>query len=178
MSGRVTLALTDAIARAKQRLDLVDGDHVQAFDRLAIGISGKAFCDLFPSDEVARTVIKAVMLCVEADRAQRTMLARHARAYVQADRRWSKVNPGQLALDGIEPARQLPGESITHRQKLRLALWIRSGGTCEDCGRTGENTALDIHHLTYDRYGHEEPSDVALLCRECHERRHGRAIAV
>src|ERR1700729_685404 len=159
----MTPALADATARAIQRLELAAGSHVAAFDRLGIGISGQDFCDLFPSDEVARTVIKAVMLCVEAGRAQRVVLARHARAYAEADRRWSKVNPGQLALDGIEPARQVPGEPITHRQKLRLALWIRSGGTCEDCGRTGENSALDIHHLTYDRYGHEEPSDVTRL---------------
>ena len=105
------------------------------------------------------------------------MLAKHARAYAQADRRWrSDVARGQLALDGIEPARNLPGESITHRQQLRVALWARAGGACEDCRRSGKGVALDLHHLTYDNYGHEHPTDVLLLCRDCHELRHGRQI--
>ena len=105
------------------------------------------------------------------------MLARHARIYAEADRRWGKdLHPAQLALDGIEPARYVGGESIIHRQKLRLAVWVRANGTCEDCGRSGEGVALDLHHLDYDRYGHEEPSDVILICRGCHERRHGRPI--
>ena len=173
----MTPALVDAIARAKYRLDLAADDHVLAFDRLGIGITGQTFCDLFPSDEVARTVIKAVMLCVEADRAQRVMLDKNHHIYAQADRRQAKVNPGQLALDGIAPARQ-GGESITHRQKLRLGLWVRSKGTCEDCGCSGEGVALDIHHLSYAHYGHEEMSEVLLLCRDCHERRHGRLLAV
>ena len=171
-------ALIDAIARAKQRLELVDGDHVAAFDRLGIGISGRAFCALFPDNDVAQSVVKAVMLGVEADRAQRTMLAKHARMYAEQDRRWSRTNPDQLHIDGIEPARQVPGTSVTHLQKLRIGLWVRSNGKCEDCGCSGDGIALDIHHVSYDHYGHEEMSEVLLLCRDCHERRHGRLVAV
>ena len=173
----VAPALADAIARVKRRLDLVSGNHVAAFDRLAIGINGQVFCAMFVDDDVAQAVVKAVMVCVEADRAQRVMLDKHDHIYAQADRRQAKANPDQLALDGIEPARQA-GESITHRQKLRLALWVRSKGTCEDCGCSGEGIALDIHHLSYVHYGYEETSEVLLLCRDCHERRHGRLLAV
>lgn len=28
---------------------------------------------------------------------------------------------------------------------------------------------LDVHHLTYDRFGREELDDLVLLCRDCHK---------
>lgn len=37
---------------------------------------------------------------------------------------------------------------------------------CQVCGRA----ASDVHHLTYDRFGNEEMSDLVSLCRECHEK--------
>lgn len=171
-----TPALAEALDRAVERLRLAGGDYAAAFDRLGVGIDARAIGELVDDDDVV-VVLGIVLVCVEADRAQRTTLARHARAYAEADRRWRKdVHPGQLALDGIEPARYEPGEAVTHRQQLRVGLWVRSGGACEDCGRNGKGIALDVHHLRYDRYGHEEPSDVLLICRDCHERRHGRPI--
>ena len=44
--------------------------------------------------------------------------------------------------------------------------------TCQDCGVTGK--PLDVHHLTYDRFGHEFIDDVVSLCRTCHNFRHGK----
>lgn len=38
--------------------------------------------------------------------------------------------------------------------------------TCQVCG--GE--ASDVHHLTYDRFGHEDMSDLVSLCRACHKK--------
>ena len=34
-----------------------------------------------------------------------------------------------------------------------------------ECGRTDR---LSVHHVTYERLGHEEPSDLMVLCPNCH----------
>lgn len=38
------------------------------------------------------------------------------------------------------------------------------GHVCRVCG----GAASDVHHLTYDRFGHEDMSDLVSLCRKCH----------
>lgn len=43
--------------------------------------------------------------------------------------------------------------------------------TCEFCRAAA---AVDMHHLTYARVGNERASDLAAVCRNCHERAHGR----
>lgn len=48
------------------------------------------------------------------------------------------------------------------------------GNRCEKCGSRDN---LHAHHLTYDRRGHELPSDLQVLCKDCHAREHGRAAA-
>ena len=51
--------------------------------------------------------------------------------------------------------------------KLRSANFI-----CELCdGRVGDGR-LDVHHLSYERLGHEMESDLQVLCRPCHKRVH------
>lgn len=37
---------------------------------------------------------------------------------------------------------------------------------CQVCGQA----ASDVHHLTYDRFGHEEMGDLVSLCRKCHKK--------
>lgn len=37
---------------------------------------------------------------------------------------------------------------------------------CQVCG----GDATDVHHLTYDRFGHEDMNDLVSLCRRCHEK--------
>lgn len=44
------------------------------------------------------------------------------------------------------------------------------GNKCEKCGKM--NVVLDGHHLTYARFGNEQPSDIMLLCRPCHDNVH------
>jgi len=44
------------------------------------------------------------------------------------------------------------------------------GFKCADCGE--EKGRFDIHHLTYERFGKEELSDVVVLCHHCHHERH------
>ena len=53
---------------------------------------------------------------------------------------------------------------------LRMEVRARSGGWCEQCGWP----AQQCHHLTYRRLYHERLTDLKDLCRECHQRAHGR----
>jgi len=41
---------------------------------------------------------------------------------------------------------------------------------CLECKKEGH---LDVHHLTYKNLGSESLEDVIVLCRDCHEKRHG-----
>lgn len=58
-----------------------------------------------------------------------------------------------------------------HWGDLRLRVVRRSRGRCEQCDVKGP---LEVHHLTYERRGHERMSDLIALCRSCHEAVHGR----
>ena len=125
------------------------------------------------SDSKPRVNLLVAILAVEADRVNRLTLNRAERNCLDAERRWRKdVHPGQLALDGIEPARCIAAGAITHRQRLVLAVRVRARNRCEDCGRSDAARHFDIHHLTYERHGHEDPDDVLWLCRDCHDLRH------
>lgn len=48
----------------------------------------------------------------------------------------------------------------------------RAGRRCADCGFTDDTKHLDAHHLTYERLGHELLSDLIVVCRGCHSKRH------
>jgi hypothetical protein len=53
------------------------------------------------------------------------------------------------------------------RYKLQQA-----GHRCQGCD---SDELLEVHHLTYDRVGHERPEDLMVLCNLCHAKEHGRA---
>lgn len=66
-------------------------------------------------------------------------------------------------------------ESVTpavHWQRLRERKIAEAGGKCQLCSAGG---ALNLHHRTYERQGHERDDDVIVLCCSCHGRfhRHG-----
>lgn len=55
-----------------------------------------------------------------------------------------------------------------HWSRLReYVLWLVDG-RCEHCGIHVPPAELDLHHLTYERLGHEVLGDVELLCKPCH----------
>jgi hypothetical protein len=58
-----------------------------------------------------------------------------------------------------------------HWQETRKCILERDGYQCRDCGAS--QVQLDVHHLTYERLGHEEDEDLVTLCHACHEARHG-----
>lgn len=54
-------------------------------------------------------------------------------------------------------------------QKLRFEVLKRSGGKCERCGfQPYKRGGLQIHHLSYDRVGHESLEDLIAICPRCH----------
>ena len=48
---------------------------------------------------------------------------------------------------------------------------INNNGLCNCCWK---KKATVVHHLSYDRHGEEDPSDLIPLCRGCHDRIHKR----
>lgn len=51
----------------------------------------------------------------------------------------------------------------------RNKLFAMRGRKCEKCGET---KLLHIHHLTYERLGHERFTDLMILCSNCHKKVH------
>ena len=54
---------------------------------------------------------------------------------------------------------------------VRKAKFQQAGTRCQECGG---DERLEVHHLTYDRLGHERLEDLQVLCHWCHMREHGR----
>jgi hypothetical protein len=55
-------------------------------------------------------------------------------------------------------------------RRTRAAALLRAGYCCSlDITHTGD---LDVHHRTYERLGAELTSDLAVLCRSCHQLHH------
>lgn len=54
---------------------------------------------------------------------------------------------------------------------LRERKLRQVGYKCEECPNT---TYLQAHHLTYERVGNERLSDLKILCKWCHRRKHRR----
>ena len=79
------------------------------------------------------------------------------------------------------PIRCRSGESRGdfYRRYMRSRRWryvkqIRGSSVCglpQVC-YCGEGDKLDVHHLTYDRLGHEYLEDLVFLCREHHDAVH------
>lgn len=53
-----------------------------------------------------------------------------------------------------------------HWQKTRLEALERASHRCQVCNSP---TALNTHHRTYERRGHELPEDLIVLCQSCHQ---------
>jgi hypothetical protein len=62
----------------------------------------------------------------------------------------------------------LQGPEWRERRNLVMA---RAGSRCEGCRKWAAN---DVHHLTYDHIMHEFLFELVALCRDCHERWHGK----
>lgn len=73
-----------------------------------------------------------------------------------------------------------PMHEQTYQQYLQSPQWDeqrraalqRAGHRCQSCD--DDDTTLEVHHLTYERLGKEEPSDLETLCWRCHAAEHGK----
>lgn len=43
-----------------------------------------------------------------------------------------------------------------------------------DCQRCRSRVAVEVHHLSYDRVGHERWGDLQAICKNCHDDIHRR----
>lgn len=66
---------------------------------------------------------------------------------------------------------QSPEWDVIRRERLAIDDY-----TCQGCGC--QNKPLDVHHLTYERFGHEDIDDLLSLCRRCHQEVHGEPITI
>ena len=55
-------------------------------------------------------------------------------------------------------------------QEKRQEVIDANGDECEVCGCS---VNLNVHHESYRNYGNEDLDDLVVLCRKCHEERHG-----
>lgn len=62
-------------------------------------------------------------------------------------------------------------------KNIRIAKLTEVNFKCQVCGY-GEyefqDGALDVHHKTYINFGNEKLGDLEVLCRSCHQKKHGR----
>ena len=60
-------------------------------------------------------------------------------------------------------------------RQRKLKIIKQRGYRCEACG--GADGPLELHHMTYDRLGHECDDDLKLLCVPCHQKADAERIA-
>lgn len=57
--------------------------------------------------------------------------------------------------------------------QIRLDILKIKGFKCERCDKKYSTKSLQVHHLSYERLGKEEPEDLEVLCKGCHATEHG-----
>ena len=66
----------------------------------------------------------------------------------------------------------LKSDDWQHIRKIKLQF---ADHRCEMCLMpAAPGNPLDVHHVTYERFGHENLTDLRVLCRQCHQTVHGR----
>ena len=92
-----------------------------------------------------------------------------------ADRQIWLANPDEFRLKGSKDwYRYIYLGGIYWTRYVRPFMLGRADHKCESCGQRGD--VLDVHHKTYERLGFELPEDLEVLCRTCHEVRHGSSL--
>jgi hypothetical protein len=94
--------------------------------------------------------------------------------YFMAARKAQRQAYGAKSLANIIRTMFGAAKPITYREYIKSPAWRqkaeaakkRAGYRCEVCN-SPEN--LNAHHRCYDRLFIEEPGDITVLCRECHQ---------
>jgi len=83
-----------------------------------------------------------------------------------------------LKMEEYEKYFEFPHWQEFRRRALELQRKNLGHNCCEKCGArptvVTRETALHLHHLTYERLGEERFEDVMIICRPCHDEEHGR----
>lgn len=58
------------------------------------------------------------------------------------------------------------------RERVLLRVFVSGCYKCESCGELCRRSELDVHHLHYKTIGRERPTDVKVLCHDCHADEH------
>jgi hypothetical protein len=95
------------------------------------------------------------------------------------ERRWRQAGLAKLGLKIEQYEKYLETPHWQAFRKLVFEAQLKRLGRncCERCQkeRNSEGTVrLQVHHLTYERLGNELIEDVEIICRDCHEKEHGR----
>ena len=56
---------------------------------------------------------------------------------------------------------------------IKIELILHRGPFCQVCRKKKHPLKLDVHHLTYENIFNENPEDLMLLCKVCHQVEHG-----
>lgn len=99
-----------------------------------------------------------------------------ARAERELSRAWPTPTKTEPAVHNPTPGADRRASYRAYRNSLhwrfrRARARALAGGRCQICASYHQ---LDTHHNNYERLGRERDSDLVVLCRECHERHHGK----
>jgi len=119
-----------------------------------------------------KTVVKAVRELTEANLIWTCAGSRSSYGLATApdSYRPDSLTVGQRRLiELVRPTSRHPRTANTRQGLLRISELKRQlmMADCR-CYVCGVLTALELHHLTYERYGHERLEDCILLCERCH----------
>ena len=62
--------------------------------------------------------------------------------------------------------------AVLRRDRGRCACCKRARGDADPRLRGDHKVILEVHHLTYERFGREHMDDLLTLCRRCHSTEH------
>lgn len=76
----------------------------------------------------------------------------------------------------------LTGVRVDYYEYINSAEWKersreareRAGNRCQLCNTPESQMPLNTHHRTYEHLGYESPSDLIVLCRNCHAKFHDK----
>src|SRR3990167_3140046 len=73
-------------------------------------------------------------------------------------------NPNEYALHGNQRWYREVYLKSHHWREVRTEAICEAVHKCRRCGISDDEATLDVHHLTYERLGFENPDDVIVLC--------------
>jgi hypothetical protein len=93
------------------------------------------------------------------------------------ERRWRRARLYALGFTIEQYDKYLETPHWQEFRTLALEDQLKRKGRnyCQRCERDRSSIVqLHVHHVTYERLGEELLDDVEIVCRECHDKEHGR----